>query len=393
MREKSIKKNIRRYYSISFLSGLLFAIPIMVLFWRDSGLNMFQITFLQSLFAIAVVILEVPTGYIADILGRKKSIIISLFFHLIGYAVYWFWSSFWWFLVAEILLAFAVSFLSWAEDALVYDSLKQVGEERRYKKVIGNVVAFSMIAVAVSSIAWSLLASIGYRPLIWLSVPFMLLAFILSFRLQEPEKSKIIIEKNYLSDIWRAIKFVFLNNPKLKRLILYFGIINGINSAALWFYQPYFQITSLNIVYFGIIFASFQVFTAIVSKVSHNVENFLWRKSSLIAIAVLVVASYFLMGNIIFAFSFGFAYLQQFARWFNKVLASDYINQEVWSSYRATILSINSLFSRLIYASLIPLLGRIADVKGILYSLNVSWVLALVAWWLILRILHKKKVI
>jgi hypothetical protein len=145
--------------------------------------------------------------------------------------------------------------------------------------------------------------------------------------------------------------------------------------------------------YFGIIFASFQVFTALVSKVSHNVENLLWRKFSLIAIAVLVVVSYFLMGNIIFAFSFGFAYLQQFARWFNKVLASDYINQEVWSSYRATILSINSLFSRLIYASLIPLLGSIADMKGILYSLNVSWVLAFVAWWLILRVLHKKKVI
>ncbi|MFA6255764.1 MAG: MFS transporter [Candidatus Absconditabacterales bacterium] len=393
MQAESVKKNIRRYYVISFLSGLMFSIPIMVLFRRDNGLNMFQITFLQSLFAIAVVALEVPTGYVADILGRKKSIIMSLFFYLLGYIVYGFGSSFGGFLAAEILLAFAVSFLSGAEEALVYDSLKQIGEERRYKKIIGNVAALGMLAVAISSIVGSLLVNIGYRSLIWLSAPFLFIAFVLSFWLKEAEKFKVVVEKNYLADIRKGIKFVFQNNPKLKRLIFYFGIISGINSAALWFYQPYFQIVSLNILYFGIIFASFQVFTALVSKVSHNVENLLGRKFSLIAIAVLVVVSYFLMGNIIFAFSFGFAYLQQFARGFNKVLASDYINQEVGSSYRATILSINSLFSRLIYASLIPLLGSIADMKGILYSLNVSGVLAFVAGGLILRVLHKKKVI
>ena len=393
MRKLNVRKNIIRYYIISFLSGLIFSIPIIVLFRRENGLNMFQITFLQSLFAIAVVILEVPTWYIADVVGRKKSIIISLFFHFVWYAIYWFGSSFWWFLIAEIFFAFAVSFLSWAEDAFIYDSLKQIGEERKYKKVIGNAVAFSMLAVAISSISWPFLVNIWYRPLIWLSVPFMFVAFILSFWLMEPKRVRVVIEKNYVSDLWKALKFVFQNNAKLKRLIIYFGIINGINSAALRFYQPYFQISSLNIIYFGIIFASFQIFTALVSKTSHNIENILWKKSSLIIIAILVVVSYFLMGNIVFAFSFGFAYLQQFVRWFNKVLASDYINQEVWSGYRATILSINSLFSRLIYASLIPLIGYMADLRGILYSLNVLWILALVFWWWILIILYRKKVL
>jgi hypothetical protein len=119
------------------------------------------------------------------------------------------------------------------------------------------------------------LVNIGYRSLIWLSAPFLFIAFVLSFWLKEAEKFKVVVEKNYLADIRKGIKFVFQNNPKLKRLIFYFGIISGINSAALWFYQPYFQIVSLNILYFGIIFASFQVFTALVSKVSHNVENLL----------------------------------------------------------------------------------------------------------------------
>lgn len=389
----NLRRNIIRYYVISFLSGLIFSIPIIVLFWRDSGLNMFQITFLQSLFVIAVVIFEVPTWYIADILGRKKSIIISLFFHFLWYVAYWFWSNFLWFLLAEILLAFAVSFLSWAEDAFIYDSLKEVWEERKFKKIMWNSVAFSMLAVAISSISWSFLIDIGYRSLIWLSVPFMFIAFILSFGLVEPNKAKILIEKNYLFDLWKSIKFVFVKNAKLKWFVLYFAIINGINSAALWFYQPYFELSSLNIVYFGILFASFQIFTALVSKISHNIENFIWKKYSIVLMLVLLVSSYFLMWNLVFAFSFGFAFLQQFVRWFNKIVVSDYINQEVDSSRRATILSVNSLFGKLVYSSMIPLAGYIADVKWILYSLNILWMFALVFWWLALFILYKKKIL
>jgi MFS family permease len=76
MKMKERKLNIKKYYRFEISSMVLFATPIIVLFWQDNGLSMAQIMILQSIYSILVVVLEIPTGYIADIYGRKKSLII-----------------------------------------------------------------------------------------------------------------------------------------------------------------------------------------------------------------------------------------------------------------------------------------------------------------------------
>jgi len=76
MEMKELKLNIKKYYRFEISSMILFATPIIVLFWQDNGLSMMQIMILQSIYAILVTVLEIPTGYIADIYGRRKSLII-----------------------------------------------------------------------------------------------------------------------------------------------------------------------------------------------------------------------------------------------------------------------------------------------------------------------------
>ncbi len=75
---KKLEKNIQKMYLLKFISGMYFFVPIIVLFWQENGLNLTQIMILQSLFSFMVVTLEIPSGYFADVFGRKMSILISI---------------------------------------------------------------------------------------------------------------------------------------------------------------------------------------------------------------------------------------------------------------------------------------------------------------------------
>ncbi len=64
-------KNISRFYIYVFFWNLCFFVPIMILFYQSFGLSMTQIMFLESIFAISIVVFQMPTGIFADKVGRK----------------------------------------------------------------------------------------------------------------------------------------------------------------------------------------------------------------------------------------------------------------------------------------------------------------------------------
>ena len=58
--------------------------PIITIFYKENGLSMQEIFIIQACFSLAVVLFEVPTGYFADVVDRKKSIIIGMILGAIG---------------------------------------------------------------------------------------------------------------------------------------------------------------------------------------------------------------------------------------------------------------------------------------------------------------------
>lgn len=171
--------------------------------------------------------------------------------------------------------------------------------------------------------------------------------------MKEPKRQKIIFERGYIKELFKSI-----------------------NQSALWFYQPYFTILGLDIAYFGIVFASFQIIAAFSSKYAHNLEEKIGEKYSLLMLIFLVGVSYFLMSSFIFLFSFSFCFIQQFVRGFQKIVVTDYINKLTKSNIRATILSVESLVGKLVYAFIIPIFGFLADFYSITQALAVIGITA-----------------
>ena len=85
-------------------------------------------------------------------------------------------------------------------------------------------------------------------------------------------------------------------------------------------------------------------------------------------------------------------FLQQFVRGFKKVIITDYINKLADSNIRATILSVESLVSKLIYAMIIPIFGWFADVYSLTQALSIIGITALIVGVIVIILLKKNKV-
>lgn len=388
-----VKQNINRFYWFKTVSAMSFFLPIIVLYWQNNGLSMTQIMLLQSVFAILVVALEIPTGYVADMWGRRKTLILSSAAIMIAYAVYALSGMFWQFLVGEIMFAIGISLLSGSDAALLYDTLQEDNREEEYKKIWGKALFYMMVGIAFSNIIGGFLGQINYILPLWLSVIAMCILILIAFSLREPTRHKLIVKKGHVQELLRILRVTLLDDNKLKWFIWYIAVIFSFYQSALWFYQPYFSLIGLDIVHFGLVFASFQVVAAFSSKYAHLIEKKLGMRNSFILLFVLVFSGFFLMGSFVYWFSFTFAFMQQFIRGFSKVIVSDYINKHIDSSRRATVLSIQNMANSLFYALFIPFAGYVADVLSLLQAFFFIGTMSLVVGGFFLIIVIKKKVV
>jgi MFS family permease len=389
-----LQSNIWKFYLFnSFGAALGLVIPVIVLFWQDNGLNLTEIMILQSLFSIILIIFEIPSGYLADIWGRKKTFVWGAALLLLSIIAYSFSSSFITFLFAESLIAVGMSLLSGADSAFLYDTLKQLGREKEYKKVWGKKVFYAISTMALLNLLGGYIGSFDTRYTWYAAILPMLLMFLISFSFYEPKRSKLIYEKGYIHELLKIVKDKVVAIPKLKWLIVYTGLAFSFFHSAFWFYQPLFEITGVKVVYYGAIFAGFNVFTALVSKNAHKIEEAFGKKLTLSLITIVSGFALLLMGKILFLFSFLFMFLQQFVRGIYNVVVSDYINQLTTSSVRATVLSAQNFFARLLYALILPVLGYMADLYTVPQTLSIMGVTVLVAGSVLLLFLHRYRLV
>lgn len=391
MKLKGLESNIWKLYLFKMLHGFFLSIPIIVLFWQENGLSMFEVMVLQGLFAVAVILLEVPSGYFADSYGRRKTLVAAAVFSTLGITAYSFGYSFIDFLIGEILWAVGVSLVSGADSAMFYDTLIELNQEASYKEKWGRASSYYMFSAAIAAVAGGLIADINLRWALYAQIPIFAIMVPIAYSLKEPKHHENVSGKERKT--MRAVVSDVFQRPKLRNLILYGAFIYAALQTAFWFYQPYFKLSGLDVAVFGMIFAGFNIVSALSSKYAHLIEGWLGKELSLVSLMVLVVASLSLMSSFVLTFSFLFIGLQQFVRGFSKPVISDYVNKIVDSENRSTILSTHSLIGRAFQALSMPLFGLMADFYTIPQTLSLLALAVFTAGGVFLLLLYSEKVI
>ncbi len=358
-------KNIKTYYFYSTFAELLILGPILVLFLIAKGLSFTEIMLLQSISAIAVVLFEVPTGAVADKIGRKESILLGALLWAISLGFYVVGKSFPMFILAEVIFSLGATFKSGADNALLYDSLKVMGREKEFQSIEGKARSFALYAQAIGSIIAGFVYEVNVNLPFIISAVFMLVTIIITLRFKEPPIEGKVGKYgiNYIEQIKESGKFI-LSHEKIKAIIIFTMMFFIFYRTAFFYYQPYMEAVKIPVRYFGIIFFVFNITAAFASKRSHWIMD-KTKPRTLTFMALLMIISFVLMGLTKVWFGVFAILFQQVARGIYRPVTTKYLNKHIPSDKRATVLSFQSLACNLSVAIAFPLMGVLKDHENI----------------------------
>ena len=351
--------------------------PIVVPFYESNGLSMKDIMILQAVYSIAIVVLEVPSGYLADVIGRKKTLIIGAVFGILGFTTYNFSFGFMGFLVAEIILGIGQSCISGADSAMLYDSLLDRGEEKKYTRFEGRITALGNVSEALAGIVGGLLVGITIRTPYLAQIFVAFIALPAAITLVEPTR-KIPLIKAGMMEIVQIARFALITDRPLRRNILFSAITGCATLTMAWFAQPFFEYARIDIAWFGILWTTLNLTVAITSYTAHRLEKKLGQRWSVLIIALLIPLGYLALSRFHLPIGLLVLYLFYLVRGYATPVLKDYINRITASHIRATVLSVRNFIIRLLFALFGPLLGWVKDIYSLPQALTLAGIIFLI---------------
>lgn len=226
------QRNTSLAYAASALAMFALMLPVRVL-WMQQSLTNAQISILTGLIFFSTVLLELPTGAFADLMGKKITVMMSYAVGGLTMLAYIWAQSFWQFAIAVSLHGLHQSLKSGAHAALIFDSLVEDGREKEFKVVNGKIMAIVQFSMVTATFLGGWLGNFGLKyPFIGYAVFLMLAAIVVSF-MQEPRvDTETFTLKNYWRQTVEGTKHLF-QHQRLTRLALLYMLVGGIG----WTFQ------------------------------------------------------------------------------------------------------------------------------------------------------------
>lgn len=368
--------NVTRLTLIYFFSTLYFYVPIATLYLQGKGLNYTMINSLWAIITGTMFLTEIPTGMIADRIGRKKAIILALALQLIGELLFLFAQQYWLFALCGVVGGLGFAFSSGCIESLVYDDLKKTNSVPQMKGHLRDQMTRAMGVIQAASQTASLLAfALGgwlLRELtqtrfviaIALTAGCVALGFVLTFALKEDHQPVLDNKEHrenslkYLKDGWQLMRTnqVFLGLIALAIFTVPFRdyLIN--------LYQPRFIEAGLPPVWLGLGLALASAVGIVCARYAYLLEKYFNSRTA-------VLISTLLPGLLYFAFAWvtgGWGLVPLFclllgSQSLKSPLISAHLNTHIADHNRATVLSLISMGSGAYVMVMGFLIGRVAD--------------------------------
>jgi MFS family permease len=373
-------RSIQRTYLVLMLGNTLaasFIWGINTIFLLDAGLTNLEAFAANAFFTAGMVLFEVPTGIVADTVGRRASYLlgtVTLALSTLLYVLLWeVGAPFWQWAVASMLLGLGFTFFSGAVEAWLVDALAATGYTGQLETVFGRGQVVSGVAMLSGSAAGGLIAQLTS-----LGVPFVLrgvvlvVMFAVAFRMMHDVGFTPAPRGQPVAEVRRiasaSIEFGW-RVPAVKWLMLQGLFAGGVGFYAFYALQPYllelygdpeaYQIAGL----VAAIVAGAQILGGMAAPRIRRL--FRRRTSALIATAALSTVTLALIGAIE-SFWVVIALIVVWGLLFAATMPihQAYLNGMIPSQQRATIISFDSLMNSTGGVWSQPVLGRAADVWG-----------------------------
>ncbi len=360
-------RNIPILYLDGFISGLYFFLPVLALYLQQNLFTPANVALVFSIQALGILVFEVPTGAIADLFGRRNTLLLSSITAFLSLIPLYIGGGIEVFALYAILNALAMSLSSGTDVAIIFDTLKNERKESQYKKVVGILASCWPFGAAIGSIVGGYMAAVSMKlPFLAAFVPAFI-CIMLKLMLVEPkyEKEKHRSIPHHMSE---SLKLVF-GNRQISILICSGFVLWGISETLHNLSSLFIDSKGIPLEFFGYIFAAMFAFSAIGHYFSHDLSKRIGNKNTLL-FSALISSIFLIVSTMVFGFAFAmlFSIRGIFFGLRNPVL-SHMLNLEVPSSKRATMHSISSMASNVGFAIFSVIIGILATI----YSINTAF--------------------
>lgn len=380
----SLVKTLKLLNFSVFLRSHLFLLPVLFLFYQQYGITVGDFFLLQGLSALLCLLLDVPSGYLADIYSKKKVLIFSGTLLFLRFALLYFFPSYWIIFLGEALYAIVISTFVGTADSYIYELLKINGKTVKMLKRYGRLYFYISMGTSVSSLAGAYLFDLyGAKTVILITMVYVALSTVLLFFLPELPKAERQIGalKTRCLDLIGIVKKSF-KHYHLKNLMIFSGFLTAAYQIFMWSMQPLMKAALVPVFLFGVVFFINHLARASGSFFAHKLTGLLSLKRlgylSYTGFMVSFVASialthttnvYVSMPLLVFIclmIGFQVAFL---------ISAISHIHEKSSSSERATFASINSMWGRFLSAICLILSKFILDQNNLQTNMIIFMIL------------------
>ena len=236
--------------ALRWFEALIPAYTIERLFWESRGITIQEVVYIEIVYAVIVMFLEVPTGVLADRWERRRLLQIGIALEWLSFIVLLLSFSFIGFAMAISLSAIGSVFRSGSENALLYETLVQSSEESTFERLLGHLNAIGLLAAIVAALSGSWLATMfSFEFNYMLSIASLFFATMCSLLLIEPKR---LVNDETVT--WRQLKtgFHFIwNDSVLLTLTGMFVLAGSAFNFVDEFWQLYARDVDVPIYWFG----------------------------------------------------------------------------------------------------------------------------------------------
>ena len=385
----------RMYYKFrlyGFLKNLRFFDPFLILFFREMGLSFLEIGALFSIREIAVNVLEVPTGVVADSFGRRKAMLASFSAYILSFILFYLYPGFIPYALAMVLFAFGETFRSGTHKAMILEYLRLKGIEHLKVDYYGHTRAGSQLGSAIGSlIAAGLVLYSGSYRIVFLGsiVPYVLGLILFLTYPKELDGELVPVSGGWREALGERLRLTlkgFLSmfkSPLTLRGLLQSAAFDGIFKGTKDYLQPILKSQALALplllslsgegrtaIVVGLVYFLLYLGTSLAAQSAGRVER---RLSGLargvnfsywVGLALLLVAGLGTWRKVypLAIVAFIGLYLLQNVR---RPLMVGYLAEVIDPRLMASGLSVESQLKTIVLAALAPLLGLLADRLGV----------------------------
>lgn len=372
------RRNIHVFVISTFFQWFYVAIGVWVLIWRQY-LSWPEIALVTAIGLIVSLVLELPSGAMADMIGRKATVLFGRFLGVMGFVVFSFAQTLPMFILANVLYLANWAFESGALSALLYDSLKENNQVKDYyQKTETDAFFYATLGMALASIIGGYLYTIDIHLPYLVSIVAAVIALITAFWLEEPKLDSVKFNfKNYIKQNWEGLLHIF-RLPLIRSISIFSVLIDFISYVGLWYlYEPRLSEAGFPASWMGWLVAGTYVIRAVGTKLIPFVMKVGDRHIPIVLTLMQIVGSFLSFietktGAVVSV------YARKFADGFRKPILNRLQNDQIESRYRSTSLSAISLLSNLLIASVAPLIGWGIEHYSVAMVMGISGILGLV---------------